>query len=197
MISDLGAGIVDAFLGGSNTITEFKTDVHCNANPKPYTAFQQLLCIFPIKSLRQFLPPQYLQLAEGQLSEYFPDDFEIDLNGRTLPWEAVILIPFVDENEFIEAEASLFENGMTLSKDEWKRNTSSFTYPSYLYDRVMAKNTAIQPKPLKSILTSMDDLPYDFTKMEWHDDYERVGTFAFASSLLKNVTFPMADYPSM
>lgn len=39
MISDLGANIVDAFLDGKNTITEFKTDVHCNANPKPYTPF--------------------------------------------------------------------------------------------------------------------------------------------------------------
>jgi len=49
------------------------------------------------------------------LNEYFPDDFEIDLNGRTLPWEAVILIPFVDEAEFIDAEASLFEDGMQLT----------------------------------------------------------------------------------
>lgn len=142
MISDLGAGIVDAFLGGKNTITEFKTDVHCNENPKPYTAFQQLLCIFPIKSLRQFLPPQYLQLAQGELSEYFPDNFEIDLNGRTLPWEAVILIPFVEEDVFIEAEAKLFDHGMKLSKDEWNRNTSSFKYPSYYYDKKMAKNQA-------------------------------------------------------
>lgn len=94
------------------------------------------------------------------------------------------MIPFVDEAEFIEAEASLFDGGMILSAQEKKRNISSFTYPSYHYDRVMAKNTGIKPTPLPSILTSMDDLPYDFSKMEWHDDYERVGTFAFASSLL-------------
>jgi len=34
----------------------------------------------------------------------------------------------------------------------------------------------------------MDDLPYNFTKMEWHDEYERVGTFAFSSTLLKGIT---------
>jgi 5'-3' exonuclease len=46
------------------------------------------------------------------LKDYFPDDFEIDLNGRTLPWEAAILIPFADEQLFIDSEASLFEAGM-------------------------------------------------------------------------------------
>jgi 5'-3' exonuclease len=36
------------------------------------------------------------------------------LNGRTLPWEAAILIPFVDEELFIMAENNLFESGMVL-----------------------------------------------------------------------------------
>jgi len=97
MISDLGFNIVSEYLGGETVIREFKTDVHCTENPKPYTPFQQLLCILPIKSLRAFVPKPYVQLAEGVLKEYFPDDFEIDLNGRTLAWEALILIPFADE----------------------------------------------------------------------------------------------------
>lgn len=68
--------------------------------------------------MRAFLPKEYLELAEGALSEYFPSDFDIDLNGRTLPWEAVVLIPFVDEDVFIEAEKKLFARGMTLSPVE-------------------------------------------------------------------------------
>ena len=34
-------------------------------------------------------------------------DFDIDLNGRALPWEAACLIPFVDEALFIKHEAEL------------------------------------------------------------------------------------------
>jgi 5'-3' exonuclease len=68
------------------------------------------------------------------LKDYFPEDFDIDLNGRTLPWEAAILIPFVEEDLFIDAEQSLFENGMKLSKIEFERNTTSFIYPSISYD---------------------------------------------------------------
>ena len=39
MISDLGNNIVRDFLEGQTTIQQFKTDVHCNHNPKPYTPF--------------------------------------------------------------------------------------------------------------------------------------------------------------
>ena len=58
------------------------------------------------------MPPRYAELAQGPLAEFFPDDFDIALNGRTLPWEAAILIPFADEGLFIEAEQSLFSQGM-------------------------------------------------------------------------------------
>ena len=195
MISDLGTNIVKDFLGGNNQITSFKTDTNCNANPKPYTPFQQLLCIFPVKSLRAFLPPQYLTLAQGVLAEYFPDDFDIDLNGRTLPWEAAILIPFVDEDKFIDAEGTLFENGMKLSTIEFEKNTTSFIYPSYTYDHSLAKSK--NGKPLESTLGSMKELKNDFTTIEYHHDYEKCGTFGFQSALLQGVNLPCTNYPSL
>jgi 5'-3' exonuclease len=40
----------------------------------------------------------------NQLKTYFPDDFDIDFNGRALPWEAICIIPFVDEKLFIDHE---------------------------------------------------------------------------------------------
>jgi 5'-3' exonuclease len=50
------------------------------------------------------LPKVYGDLAFGELASYFPSEFEIDLNGKTLSWEAICLIPFVDEHVFLEAE---------------------------------------------------------------------------------------------
>lgn len=50
------------------------------------------------------------------------------------------MIPFADEGLFIEAEQKLFNQGMQLSKEEWQRNTTSFTYPSYGFDPNLAKN---------------------------------------------------------
>jgi len=57
------------------------------------------------------------------------------LNGRTLPWEASILIPFVDEQLFLEAENNLLLSGITFTEIENNRNTIKFNYPVYYYDK--------------------------------------------------------------
>jgi 5'-3' exonuclease len=63
-----------------------------------------LLSIMPIKSI-SLLPEGYMSVVKNeQLIEYFPLDFDIDLNGRALPWEAACLIPFVDEQKAIRLE---------------------------------------------------------------------------------------------
>jgi 5'-3' exonuclease len=85
--------------------------------------------------MKKVLPAPYVGLAEGVLNEFFPEHFEIDLNGKTLPWEAVILIPFVDEDDAIKAEASITGSSMVLSERENLRNTISFDYPYFIYDR--------------------------------------------------------------
>jgi 5'-3' exonuclease len=145
MLSDLGTNIVQTFLNGKTTIEEFKVDVNCNENPAPYTPFQQLLCIMPIRSMKKVLPAPYVGLAEGVLNEFFPDHFEIDLNGKTLPWEAVILIPFVDEEDALKAEASIMGSSLALTERELKRNHTSFDYPFFIYDRRHKNPSILKP----------------------------------------------------
>jgi 5'-3' exonuclease len=106
MITDLGMNIVNDFLG-QTTISSFEIDYNCPENDRPYTPFQQLLCILPIRSFH-LLPPEYLALTQGVLNEYFPLDFAVDLNGKTLAWEAIVLIPFVAEALFLAEESKLF-----------------------------------------------------------------------------------------
>lgn len=65
MISDLAKDIVTTYLHGQSTITHFQTDHHCSQHKTPYTPFQQLLCILPIKSLKICLPKEYVALAEN------------------------------------------------------------------------------------------------------------------------------------
>ena len=33
----------------------------------------------------------------SSVKDYYPLDFKTDLNGKQQPWEAVVLIPFIDE----------------------------------------------------------------------------------------------------
>lgn len=45
-----------------------------------------------------FIFSQHLMTSEDSpIIEYYPPDFKTDLNGKQQEWEAVVLIPFIDE----------------------------------------------------------------------------------------------------
>lgn len=35
--------------------------------------------------------------------DFYPDEFELDLNGKKQEWEAVVKIPFIDQKRLVEA----------------------------------------------------------------------------------------------
>ena len=74
----------------------------------PFQPFQQLLGCLPPGS-RKLLPRSYQWLMTSKDSpviEYYPEEFGIDMNGKRNPWEAVTLLPFIDEVRLLEAEAT-------------------------------------------------------------------------------------------
>jgi 5'-3' exonuclease len=74
-----------------------------NFKPKaPYTPIQSLLFILPCSS-RGLIPKCYWNLYEEH-PEYFPTKFNIDFNGKKMPWETIVLIPFVPEEPILEFE---------------------------------------------------------------------------------------------
>ncbi|XP_006869917.1 PREDICTED: 5'-3' exoribonuclease 1 isoform X2 [Chrysochloris asiatica] len=108
---------------------------------KPFKPFEQLLAVLPSAS-KNLLPICYQHLMTSEDSpiiEYYPPDFKTDLNGKQQEWEAVVLIPFIDEKRLLEAMESC---NHSLKKEERKRNQHSeclkcwydgdmeFTYPS-------------------------------------------------------------------
>uniref|UniRef100_A0A671M5A8 5'-3' exoribonuclease 1 n=1 Tax=Sinocyclocheilus anshuiensis TaxID=1608454 RepID=A0A671M5A8_9TELE len=72
---------------------------------KPFMPFQQLLGVLPSAS-KDLLPQcyQHLMTSPGSpIVEYYPQDFKTDLNGKQQEWEAVVLIPFIDEKCLLTA----------------------------------------------------------------------------------------------
>ena len=68
---------------------------------------------------------------DSPILDYYPVDFETDLNGKQQEWEAVVLIPFIDEERLLEAMNPLMPR---LKEDEKKRNAHGpcceYTYSS-------------------------------------------------------------------
>ena len=83
----------------------FEIDLHYffNFNWKhwqPFMPFEQLLAVLPAAS-KSALPSTFHDLMEDKDSpiiDFYPTDFNTDLNGKTQEWESVVLIPFINEN---------------------------------------------------------------------------------------------------
>ncbi|XP_011501827.1 PREDICTED: 5'-3' exoribonuclease 1 [Ceratosolen solmsi marchali] len=98
---------------------------------KPFLPFEQLLATFPAAS-HSLLPAAYHKLIidkDSPLHEFYPEDFEVDLNGKKHEWEAIVLIPLIDEKRLLEAMEPCNKN---LTAEEKRRNRhkqmSVYTY---------------------------------------------------------------------
>ena len=128
--------------------------------------------------------------------EYFPSSFECDLNGKTQSYEAIVLIPFVDEKRILEEEAqAVASKRLVLSEKETLRNTTSFGCFSYSFVPEGAKREyAI--KPLESTLTHLDALPKDLSVATYNNEYASVGQFSFVCEILEGVVTPCPGFHS-
>ncbi|KAM9322764.1 5'-3' exoribonuclease 1 isoform 2-T2 [Pholidichthys leucotaenia] len=88
---------------------------------KPFMPFEQLLAVLPAAS-KELLPESFRHLMTSERSpiiEYYPLDFKTDLNGKQQEWEAVVLIPFIDERCLLAAMEPYNDK---LTKEEKSRN---------------------------------------------------------------------------
>ncbi|KAK2584112.1 hypothetical protein KPH14_006553 [Odynerus spinipes] len=96
---------------------------------EPFLPFQQLLAALPPYS-KNLLPEAFQPLLTEEQSpiiNYYPSNFDTDLNGKKNDWEAVILIPFIDEKTLLGAMEPYYAK---LTPAEQKRNMHG---PMYLY----------------------------------------------------------------
>lgn len=100
---------------------------------QPFRPFQQLMGVLPDRS-KQLVPPVYWDLMTSPQSpviDFYPRDFVLDMNGKKMEWEAVVKIPFIDEQRLLQAMAP---KDAQLAEDERRRNefgvSLKYTYSS-------------------------------------------------------------------
>ncbi len=57
----------------------------------------------------------FVFLQESSIIDFYPEDFQIDLNGKKFAWQGVALLPFVDEVRLKKALESCYA---LLTEDE-------------------------------------------------------------------------------
>lgn len=113
-ISDIAKGL-NSLIESGKLALEFDLS-------KPFKPFEQLMAVLPARS-KQLMPVVYRPLMtdpHSPIIDFYPAEVDIDLNGKTASWEAVVLLSFVDENKLIEALKPIESK---LSPSEKKRNS--------------------------------------------------------------------------
>lgn len=83
--------------------------------------FEQLMSVLPAAS-RRALPEVFHDLMtnkDSEIIDFYPEEFEIDLNGKKMAWQGVALLPFIDMPRLLKAVESKYP---LLSQDDRDRN---------------------------------------------------------------------------
>jgi 5'-3' exoribonuclease 1 len=118
----------------SPMISDVKKGLKANIDFKlgqPFKPFQQLMGVLPDRS-KKIVPVAYHPLMtspDSSIIDFYPRDFQLDMNGKKMEWEAVVKIPFIQEDRLLTAMATKEHE---LTADEKSRNSFGvslkFTY---------------------------------------------------------------------
>ncbi|KAK7980759.1 hypothetical protein PG989_013216 [Apiospora arundinis] len=99
-------------------IVKTKIDFKKGRTSKP---FEQLLSVQPAAS-KHVLPEVFHDLMtdpESDIIDFYPEEFEIDLNGKKMAWQGVALLPFIDMPRLLAAAEKKYP---LLSPEDRARN---------------------------------------------------------------------------
>jgi len=157
----------------------------------PLKPFEQLMaCLPPASSI--LVPRPYRKLMcspDSPIIHFYPEKFDIDMNGKRNPWEGVNILPFID---VLLLKDTIKENcsDKLLSPDEKSRNSRGKVF-CYSYDAAITETV---PSCNRDI-----GLP-DITKCNSRVDIieENYGTdVSFNPELIPGTQIPYPGYPSL
>lgn len=125
---------------------------------KPFKPFEQLMGVLPELSSAH-VPPAFRDLmsnSESPIVDLYPRDFETDLNGKKFDWEAIVKIPFIDQERLLKAMKA---HEHKLLDEERRRNEFGFTWQF----RHNAQLSVIYPSSLSGFFPDLHNCHSEMT----------------------------------
>lgn len=179
-------------------IGEIAAKIKFNNDPEtdgPLLPFEQLMSNLPASS-SHLVPEPYRFLMMSPLSpikHFYPETFDIDMEGKKNAWEGVNILPFIDVALLKQAIAQYCPDNR-LSQSERMRNTLKML-PLRIVQDLNAVETL--PSSLPGV-PGFPDVPACHTRVE---DFTlppiSVHEGQFQSRLMNGVQLPLAGFPSL
>ena len=123
------ASILSTYLDSYNFVKYKET--------KPFDPLLQLLCVLPPKS-SDLLPEEIKPILTDKNSvfkKYCPDNFYIDLEGKSREWQGIVILPIIELDVIKSIYAKEIKN---LNEVDLRRNRYGKTF-KYKYDKTINK----------------------------------------------------------
>lgn len=87
----------------------------------PFRPYEQLMGVLPASSNHAIPKPFHPLMTDedSEIIDFYPEEFDLDLNGKKQSWKAIVLLPFIDEKRLLGAMAKKYPE---LTEDEVMRN---------------------------------------------------------------------------
>jgi hypothetical protein len=158
---------------------------------KPILPFQQLMsCLPPASSSLLPMPFRYLMTSpDSPIIQFYPVNFEVDMNGKKNPWESINLLPFIDIDLLLDTIAKYVPNDK-LTSAEKQRNRVGEIF-SYAYDMTATETVEA---PHKGI--GMTDIVKCHSRVTILPQYQSFGV-SFRPELIPGTEIPYPGFPSL
>lgn len=87
---------------------------------RPFEPIVQLLAVLPPKS-SNLLPDSLAKLMikeDSPISDFYPENFQIDMNGKKNLWEGIVLLPFIDQEKLLgEVDKNRKKNKLSIEEE--------------------------------------------------------------------------------
>ncbi|KAL3943983.1 MAG: hypothetical protein SGBAC_001936 [Bacillariaceae sp.] len=158
---------------------------------KPVKPFQQLMACLPPGSA-QLVPSPYRYLMkspESPILDFYPVDFEVDMNGKKNPWEGVNLLPFIDINRLLSAIEEHCPDSK-LTPIERDRNQKGKIF-GYMFDLTCTETVE---SPNRRI--GLVDIVKCNSRVRVLPEYQSEGV-SFKPELIAGTKIPFPGFPSL
>jgi len=157
----------------------------------PLKPFQQLMgCLPPASST--IVPKPYRKLMcspESPIIQFYPKDFEVDMNGKKNPWEGVNILPFID-GDLLKSTIAEHIPDSSLTADERRRNSRGkvfvYNYDDAVLDTVPSFNRDI----------GLPDIAKCYSRVQTIEGLSTT-SISFEPKLVPGTKIPMPGFPSL